>query len=457
MAGPSVQTKLERLLGPRRAPRDPDLVEPYCTDESNLGRYEPEAVALVASVAEAREVLTLAQKDRIPVVPRGLGTGMTGGALATEGGIVLCTERMNAVLDIDRDNLVAVVQPGVITGQFQETVEEHGLFYPPDPASLDSCSLGGNVAENAGGPRAFKYGVTREYVLGAELSLMGGDTYRVGRRTVKGVTGLDLLGLVVGSEGTLGLVSEVTLKLLPLPQAVATFLAQFTDALSASEAVSGLIAHGFRPRTLEFLDRTTLEHLRLQGAYPIPADAGGFLLVELDGDAEAMEGQLLRAAEACERAGAIDILVATDEARRRTIWQMRRNASPALKERHRFKFSEDVVVPRAAIPTMVRKLDALAAEHDMTIASFGHAGDGNLHVNVLFDDEEGMTRLEAALRGIFVAALDLGGTLSGEHGIGIAKRRFMPLEQPEPLRRLQLDLKAAFDPHNLMNPGKIFP
>ncbi len=457
MTASDIHTRLVRLLGERRAPSDPDLVEPYCADESGLGRFEPDAVALVQSADEIKEVLRFAALDRVPVVPRGLGTGLTGGALATEGGVVLSTERLARVVDVDRKNMVAVVQPGVVTGQFQEQVEQLGLFYPPDPASLDSCSLGGNVAENAGGPRAFKYGVTREYVLGLELTLMGGQRLRLGRQTVKGVTGLDVTALVVGSEGLLGVISEITLKLLPRPPAVATFLAQFNDAVTACEAVTGLIHRGHRPRTLEFLDAQVLEHLRQKGGHPIPPEAGALLLIELDGGEEACEQQMMEAAEACEEAGAVDILVATDEARRRQMWEMRRNANPTLKEAHRFKVSEDVAVPRARIPEMVRRLDALAARHDVTIANFGHAGDGNLHVNILFDDPDVSQRLEPLIEQIFRDALELGGTLSGEHGVGIAKRRFMPLEQPAELLALQRELKRTFDPQGLMNPGKMLP
>lgn len=437
--------------------RDPEELEAYSTDESALGSFPPDAVALVEDAEEIREVLKLAAMDRIPVTPRGLGTGMTGGALAVDGGIVISTERMTKVCEIDVDSLVAVVEPGVITGQLQEQVEAQGLFYPPDPASLDSCSLGGNVAENAGGPRAFKYGVTREYVLGLELGMMGGETLRVGRRTVKGVTGLDLVALVVGSEGTLAMISEITLKLLPRPQAVATFMAQFRDSISACEAVTQMIRRGHLPRTLEFLDGCVLEHLRQAGSWPIPGEAGALLLVELDGDAEALEGQLLAAAQECEEAGAVEIQVATDEARRRQMWEMRREANPTLKEAHRHKISEDIVVPRALIPEMVRRLDRLASEHDVLIGTFGHAGDGNLHVNVLVDDEEVMERVEPVLEGVFHHALDLGGTLSGEHGVGIAKRRFMRLEQPESVLRLQREIKRTFDPLGLMNPGKVLP
>ena len=450
--------RLIELLGPRRAVvDDPDRIAPYAQDESGLGAYPPDAVALVETAEEACEVLRMAEMDSVPVTPRGAGTGMTGGALAVDGGVVLSVERMGRVKEIDTDNLTAVVEPGVITAHLQQEVEERGLFYPPDPASLDSCSMGGNVAENAGGPRAFKYGVTREYVLGLELALVGGKRLHVGRRTVKGVTGLDVPGLVVGSEGTLAVVTEITVKLLPRPQAVCAFLGQFTDALSATSAVTRLIAGGHLPRTLEFLDGHVLEHLRRKGSWPIPPNAGAMLLVELDGDAESVEAQMLAAAEECERAGAVEIHVATDEARRRQMWEMRRNANPTLKEHYRFKVSEDVVVPRAVIPEMVRRLDRLAAEHDVLIATFGHAGDGNLHVNVLSNDEEISRRLEPVLSGIFAHALELGGTLTGEHGVGIAKRRFVSMEQSEDVIALQRQLKRVFDPSGLLNPGKLLP
>jgi glycolate oxidase len=454
---PDLATKLERLLGPRRSLRDPDSVEPYATDESGLGRFPPEAVALPETVEEVRELLRLCALDRIPVTPRGLGTGMTGGALAVEGGLLLSLERMNRIQDISEGDLLAVVQPGVITGVLQEQVEALGLFYPPDPASLESCSLGGNVAENAGGPRAFKYGVTREYVLGLELALIGGELVRAGRRTVKGVTGLDVVGLVVGSEGTLAVCTEIILKLLPRPQAVATFLAQFRDTPAAAEAVSAMVRQGYRPRTLELMDGGVLEHLRRKGSWPVPPGAGAMLLCELDGEAESIEALLLSAAAACEQSGAVEILVATDEARRRQIWEMRRNVNPTLKEQHRHKLSEDIVVPRSAIPEMIRRLDALAAAEQVTIASFGHAGDGNLHVNLLFDEELAPERIERVVTEIFRQTLALGGTLSGEHGIGIAKRRFMTLEQSSELLELQRRLKRSFDPEGLLNPGKLLP
>ncbi|MBW2733780.1 MAG: FAD-binding protein [Deltaproteobacteria bacterium] len=451
----SIYQKLASLLG-KRALGEPDAMEPYGRDESDLKFFPPEAVALVQSGEEIREVLHLADLDGIFVTPRGLGSGKTGGALPVKGGIVLSTERMRGIHQIDAENLLAVVEPGVVTGDLISRVEEEGLFYPPDPASLDVCSLGGNVAENAGGPRAFKYGVTREYVLGLELALMGGEGLSIGRRTVKGVTGMDLVALITGSEGTLAVISEITLKLLPRPQRVETFLAVFGDVLSAGRAVSQMIRDGHRPRTLELLDEQVVEHLAEQGKWPLPSGTAALLLVELDGE-EGLEAQLLRAAQACEASGAREILVATDEARRRTLWEMRRQVSTMLGEMHRFRVAEDVAVPRAAISEMLSRLHGLAREFEVGIATYGHAGDGNLHVNVVYDEEIAAARVESLIEAIFRHALDLGGTLSGEHGIGVTKRRYMHLEQSPALLALQQKLKGAFDPRGLLNPGKLLP
>ncbi len=448
--------ELERLLG-SRALRTPEQLERYGKDESDLGAFPPEAVALVQSVEEAQEVLRLAAADQIPVTPRGLGSGKTGGALPMRGGIVLSTERLTAIREIDADNLLAIVEPGVITATLHAEVEEQGLFYPPDPASLDVCSIGGNVAENAGGPRAFKYGVTREYVLALDLALVGGCELQVGRPTVKSVTGLDLVSLITGSEGTLALITGVTLKLVPKPRGVVAFQACFADVLAASEAVTQLLGAGQRPRALELMDEQVVEHLRLQERWSLPVGRAALLLVELDGEPESLEAQLIGAAEVCEAHGAKEIIVATDEAKRRQLWSMRRQVSTMLGEQHRFRVGEDICVPRARIPEMLRCIDGLAAEHGFRVACYGHAGDGNLHVNVVYDDEAMHPRLEPLLVAVFERALDLGGTLSGEHGIGLTKRRFVPMEQSERAIDLQRELKRVFDPDNLLNPGKLLP
>jgi glycolate oxidase len=414
---------------------------------------------LAESRAEVELVLRLAAEHKVPVTPRGTGTGMTGGALPVRGGIVLSTERMTRIKEIDHDDLVAVVEPGVICGDLQAAVEAQGLFYPPDPASLASCSLGGNIAENAGGPRAFKYGCTREYVLGLEAVMMGGETISPGRRTSKGVTGYDVVGAIVGSEGTFAVATEITLKLLPMPPAAATLLAVFPDAIIGGQAVGALIRLGFWPRALELLDRATIDHLRGRTPYRFPDGAGAALIVELDGDAESIEPGILRCAQACEKAGATDVAIAQNEQQRRELWDTRRRANPLLKELHKRKIPEDIVVPRSAIAEMLRRVDTIAAETGIACATYGHAGDGNLHVNMLIDAEG--AAVEAATHQAFArimrTTLDLRGTLAGEHGVGLLKSRYLPWEQAPPLIRLQRELKRVFDPLDLLNPGKIFP
>ncbi len=451
---------LSAELGPARVLRDELALERFAVDESGLPRFPPECAVLAESRAEIELVLRLAQEHRIAVTPRGAGTGMTGGALPVRGGIVLSTERMVRIREIDAENLIAVVEPGVTTGALQAEVEAAGLFYPPDPASLESCSLGGNVAENAGGPRAFKYGTTRDYVLGLEVVRMGGETLQLGRRTPKGVVGYDLVALMVGSEGTLAVATEIVLKLLPKPRAVATLLATFRDLLTAGAAVGTLVGRGHRPRALELLDRVTLEHLRGRTPYRFPDGAGAALLCELDGDPEGMEAQLLRCAESCEQSGAIEIQIAEDERRRRELWETRRRANPTLKALHRRKIPEDIVVPRAAIPEMLRRVDAVATQANLPCATYGHAGDGNLHINLLIDEPDSPeleARIERALDATMRATLELGGTLAGEHGVGLLKQRYLPWEQAPPVIQLQRQLKRLLDPEDLLNPGKIFP
>lgn len=452
---------LARELGPKKVLRDEERLEAYSRDESGLGPFPPDCAVLCETREEVATVLTLAAEHRIPVTPRGAGTGMTGGALPVRGGIVLSTERMTRIREIDPEDLVAVVEPGVILGEFQRVVEAMGLFYPPDPASLASCSLGGNVAENAGGPRAFKYGVTREYVIGLEVGLVGGELLRMGRRTAKGVTGYDVVAAFVGSEGTFGVTTEITLKLLPLPAGVATLLAVFSSVSDAGRAISAILHRGFRPRALELVDRLSLEHVRAKAPYRFPDHAGAVVIVELDGEPEGLEAAMLRVAAACEKEGALDVLVAQDERERQRLWQSRRLVSPSLREAHRYKVAEDVCVPRGAIPEMLRRIDEMSRAFDLPVATFGHAGDGNLHVNIVTDEDHlsprVKRRIDGALDRLFCDTLELRGTLSGEHGIGLTKAPYIRLEQSPALIEWQKKLKRLWDPMDLLNPGKIFP
>jgi glycolate oxidase len=451
---------LSRELGGDRVLRTPESLEPYGRDESGRGVFPPDAAVLCDSRAEIELVLRLAAEHGVPVTPRGAGSGMTGGALPVRGGLVLSTERMKRIIEINPDDRVAIVEPGVINGDLQAAAEAQGLFYAPDPASLAMCSMGGNVAENAGGPRAFKYGVTRDWTLGLVVTLMGGETLRLGRRTPKGVTGYDLTALFVGSEGTFGVTSEITVKLIGRPEGVATLIAIMPDAVAAGRAVSAIIRRGYRPRALELMDRATVDHVRPKAPFSFPADTGAIVLIELDGEPEGMEASILRVGGVCEELGARDVIIARDAADRERLWNTRRGCSRALREAHAFKLSEDIVVPPGSIAEMLRRVDGIAARERVLTATFGHAGDGNLHVNVLTDEDHRepavAARIENALGGIFREALDLGGTLSGEHGIGISKARYMAWEQSAEVIDWQKRLKRMWDPRELLNPGKIF-
>src|SRR4051794_9717237 len=372
---------LSRELGADRVLRAPEALEPYARDESGLGVFPPDAAVLCQSRAEVELVLRLAAQHRVPVTPRGAGSGMTGGAPPLRGGIVLSTERMKRIVDIDVDDRLAVVEPGVIHGDLQAAVEARGLFYAPAPASLGFCSMGGNVAENAGGPRAFKYGVTRDWTLGLVTTLMGGETLRLGRRTPKGVTGYDLTALFVGSEGTFGVTSEITVKLIGKPDGVGTFIAVMPDAISAGRAVSAIIRKGYRPRALELLDKAAIDHVRPKSAFTFPAEAGAIVLVELDGDPDGMEAAILRCGAVCEDEGAREVIVARDDADRERLWQTRRLVSRSLREAHAFKVSEDIVVPPGSIAEMLRRCDAIGGRPGLLVAAFRLDRDRQLHGN----------------------------------------------------------------------------
>lgn len=459
----SIVSVLERelgadaIIGPGH-----EKLDDYGRDESPLPEfYPPECAVLCSSTEEVAAVLRICAERKVPVTPRGAGSGMVGGALPVQGGIVLSTERMQQIKEIDRDDLVAVVEPGVITGRLQEAVEAQDLFYPPDPASLEFCSIGGNAATNAGGPRAFKYGVTREYVLGLEVALMGGEVLRCGRRTAKGVTGFDLVAGFVGTEGTFGVMTELTLKLLPRPPAAATVLGVFADVPAAGNAISSLLRGGLRPRVLELADRASIEAVRPKTRYRFPENAGAIVLIEVDGTADSMAQQMEAIGLACDDLGALDVLGATEPAERRAVWEARRMLSSALKEAWRIKVNEDVCVPRGKIVEMLARVDRVSAETGVRAAVFGHAGDGNLHVNMLSNEDPAdpavRRKMWGAAQQIFAHTVALGGTLSGEHGIGLTKRDYVPMEQSDQLMQWQRKWKAMWDPTGLLNPGKVIP
>jgi glycolate oxidase len=432
--------------------------EQYETDESGYGRYPPQAVVQARNAQDVQAVLSYARPRKLPVVPWGRGSGKSGAALAERGGIVLSLEKMDRILEVSREDMVCVVEPGVILENLQKAVEAQGLFYPPDPNSQAMCSIGGNLAHNAGGPRALKYGVTRDYVLGVEAVLPTGELIKCGHRSWKGVAGYDLTQLLVGSEGTLAVITKAMLKVIPLPRAVSTMLAFFPDEDAAALGVQKIFGAGLLPRACELLDGPTMRYVSPKAPFKFPENVGGALIVEHDGNSDdAVMEELAKSGEMCTEAGAIDVVAAQDEAQRRRIWETRRMISVALMSVRPFKISEDVAVPRGKLVELIRRVREIGARHDIPTACYGHAGDGNLHVNLLFASAEERAKSHAAVEEVLQAAIDLGGTITGEHGIGLAKRAFLAKEQSRDVIELQRRLKKAFDPDDLLNPGKILP
>jgi glycolate oxidase len=447
---------LERALGPSKVLTDPDACEGFASDDSEAIGVVPDAVVLAENADDILSALSVAREAGVPITPRSGGTGRTGGSVPVAGGIVLSTIGMKSIVEIDRREGVAVVQPGVILADLHAAVEAEGWFYPPDPNSLASCALGGNIAENAGGPRAFKYGVTRDYVLGLDAFLIGGQRIHAGRRTMKGVTGYDVTGLLVGSEGTLAVFGDITLQLIPKPESVMTLMTLFSTVRDASVAVAEIIARGLVPRCIELLDATTLEAMRSAGN-AIDARAGAMLIMEVDGDESACERQAERISDACDTARVLEVLVAQDAAQREKLWAARRQMSHAIRKLSKKKLSEDIVVPRQQIGTLLDRVAQTSEETGVRSLTYGHAGDGNLHVNFLWNEEHELPQVERSIESLFQNVIELRGTLSGEHGIGVLKAPYLSLEQSPELITLQRDLKRVFDPQGLLNPGKIFP
>lgn len=429
----------------------------YSYDATNLS-YLPDAVVFPRTTQEIAEIIKLANKERFYVTPRGAGTGMSGGSLPVKGGIVLAMSRFNRILKIDTENLIAVVEPGVITGVFQKEVERLGLFYPPDPASLNFCTLGGNLAECAGGARAIKYGVTKDYVLGLEAVLATGDILHTGVETMKGVVGYDLTKLLVGSEGTLGIITKIVLKLLPLPEAKQTLLAIFDKLQDATHTVTNIIQSKIIPTTLEYMDKTAIFCVENYLNIGLPTDVEALLLIEVDGEKESVQtkGEKIRIMCLESGARAVEIAKSVEESER--LWQARRSVSPAAFKLKPNKVSEDIVVPRTKLPQMIDKIKGIGETYGLTVLTFGHAGDGNIHVNFMIDqqDKDEVSRTHKAVEELFRATLDLGGTLSGEHGIGITKARYLSMEIGSIGIDTMKKIKQVFDPNNILNPGKIF-
>lgn len=451
---------LARHFGPSQLLLDERDGERFRSDASEAKGERPLAVVLASKALDIELALSVAAEAGVPIVPRGGGTGKTGGAVPIEGGIVLDLLGFGQIKEINRREGLAVVEPGVILSAFHAAVANEGLFYAPDPNSRVGCSLGGNVATNAGGPRAFKYGVTGRYVLGIEAFLVGGQRIQTGRRTAKGVTGYDVSSLLVGSEGTLAVFGDITLRLLRPPESRETLLVAFERMAHAASAVMAIVAAGLGPSCLELLDLRLLgDDIRRELVGPSPAQGHpeALLLIEVDGDPAACQETGDRVAGVCEAHGARDIQLARDAATRDRMWAVRSNMSATLRRSARHKLSEDVAVPREALGELLARLEATSRLHGVRSVAYGHAGDGNLHVNFLWDEPEEAPRVQRAIRELFEHSVALGGTLSGEHGIGVLKAPYLALEQSPALIGLERSLKEAFDPRGLLNPGKIFP
>lgn len=429
----------------------------YSYDASRIEKV-PYAVVWPATTEEVVRIMKYAYENGIPVVPRGAGTGTTGGSVPAERSIIISFERMKRILDIDTENLNVVCEPGVINGKLQRELEWRGYFYPPDPASMDFCTIGGNVAENAGGPRAVKYGVTRDYVMEIEAVLPNGNIITAGVKTVKGVVGYDIARLLVGSEGTLAVFTKIRLKILPKPEEVITLLVIFDRLSSAGDTVTQILSQGILPRTLEFMDNESIIAVEKYKPTGLPENAEALLLIELDGHPSAIKKEAERIVDICNKAGG-DIKVAEDENARRSLWTARRSISPALYHLKPTKINEDIVVPRNKITEMLTYLRKLSEETNIKIVNFGHAGDGNIHVNIMVDsnNKEEFEKGKNLVKEIFSYTLSLGGTISGEHGIGLTKMPYINMELSNTQYQIMKSIKKIFDPTNILNPDKIFP
>lgn len=453
---------LRQIVGESNVLVRAEDMEPYTHDQVVGLRADPEVVVKVTSAQQIAEIFRLAQRERVPVTPRGAGWGLSGGAVPTCGGIVLSLEKMNRILEIDKENLMVTVEPGVITGDIHRAVEAEGLFYPPDPASLDSCTIGGNIAECAGGPRAVKYGVTRHYVCGLEAVLPSGDIITCGGKLVKNVTGYDLVQLLIGSEGTLAVVTKIILRLIPLPKVQVDLLVPYDDFQAAANTVSAIIAHRIVPTTIEFMERDSILAVERLLQQKVPYDdAEAHLLIQLDGNRrEAVDADFEEVGDLCLEYGARDVMVARDRPTRDRLWHARRMIIEALKHESPINHMEDVVVPRSEIPPLLKGIKDIARKEGVRIISFGHAGDGNVHVNVLKDDlpdERWEVLVPTVAEQIYRLTLSLGGMITGEHGVGATRRRYLPLALDEAQIEVMRRIRAAFDPHQILNPAKIFP
>jgi len=456
-----VKQKLEDLIGRDYVITEPFELEKYSRDETEDLSFFPDIVVKVSNVNDISTVLKLANKYKIPITPRGGGTGLSGGALPINGGIVLSTERMNRIIEIDKKNFFVIVEPGVITQTLQDTLESEGLFYPVDPASRGSCFIGGNVAENSGGPRAVKYGVTKDYVLGLEVVLPNGEFLKTGSKTIKNATGYNLTQLFVGSEGTLGIITKIILRVLSVPTHRRVLLAAYNEVDECISSVAELFIAGIVPSALEFLERDAILATEKHLGKRFPNNtAAAQLLIELDShDSELIEKDVNKVYELVSKFGAYDVVLAEEKSKIEELWALRRAVGEAVKSISSYK-EEDTVVPRNELPRLLKGVKEICKEYNIISICYGHAGDGNLHINLLkgsYNNEEWNSKIDNVIRKIFSLTVSLGGTISGEHGIGYSQKNYLPIALSEKEINLQKSIKKLFDPNNILNPNKIFP
>ncbi|WP_188206765.1 glycolate oxidase subunit GlcD [Alkalibacillus aidingensis] len=430
----------------------------YSFDATPNFQALPDAVISPKDTTEIQQIVSICNQHQIPIVPRGSGTNLAAGTTPTQGGVVLLFNRMAEILELDKENLTITVQPGVITQTICETVEAEGLFYPPDPSSMKISTIGGNINENSGGLRGLKYGVTKDYVLALEIVLPNGEVVRTGGKLAKDVAGYDLTKLMVGSEGTLGIITEATLKLIPKPETKQTLLAVYDSIEQAAETVSSIIANKITPATLEFIDQPTIRAVEEFSHVGLPVDAEAVLLIEQDGKDEIVKDDIIKIQQLAEKHGAIKTNIADTESEAHQLREARRTALSALARLSPTTILEDATVPRSEIATMVKAINEIAKKHRVTIATFGHAGDGNLHPTCTTDvrDKDEWERVEHAFEDIFAKAIELGGTITGEHGVGEMKSPYLAWKVGEEGLQLMKQIKKAFDPNNIMNPRKMF-
>jgi glycolate oxidase len=454
MVQPSIIEGLQAILGKERCLTAKEDLIVYSHDV--YGGNQPDVVVLPTTTEEVSKVMKVASREKIPVTPRGSASGLSGMCVPARGGIVMAMSKMNRILEINPEDRLAIVEPGVITQDFQETVEGMNLFYPPDPASQSICQIGGNVASNAGGPRCVKYGVTRDYLLGLEAVLPSGEVIRTGGRPIKNVTGYDVTRLLCGSEGTLAVITKVIVKLISKPEARRTLLVAFRSIDDASVTVSKIMAAGILPRALELMDDKYIQITEKLFKLGLPLEAAALLIIEVDGYAETVDRQAQMARQFCEAQNAFDIQLAQNDAEADKLWTARKVGSVALYRLSKTMLVEDATVPLSKIPAMVKKINEVSEKYRVPVYLLAHAGDGNMHPLITYDpdNKEEAERVDQAVREIFEASIALGGTLSGEHGIGLAKKAFLPLEVSPAEVQVWRNIKKSFDPDEILNPGK---